>query len=124
MATFFSKKNTTFCCSVSMLLFIFIVLLIMVCYAWYYYFTLLNEMDLESDAVPVLKAIVHYCNKTVQFQWNMDCNLNHVLECQFEQRRETISYIQSSIEATINRNSLRIPIMSCGKWMVWSLPIL
>ena len=80
-------------------------------------------MDLELDAVPILKSIVHTCNQTIQFKWNIDCYINNsVFGCQLEHRRETRYYIQSNIKATINRNSLEIPIMSCDKLIVWELP--
>lgn len=125
MATFFSKKNTTFCCSVSMLLFIFTVLLIMVSSVWYYYFTLINEMDLESDAVPVLTSIINYCNQSAS-GWNMhDCVVGDVfLECPLKQNQ--IYYIQSSSStvAVVENGSLRINKMYCGNWMVWQLPIM
>ena len=125
MAKFFSKKNTAFCCSVSMLLFIVTVLLIMVVLVWNYYFTLLNEMDMESDAVPVLTSIIRYCNQSTS-GWNIaDCVVGeNFLECPL--KRDQVYYIQSSylIEAVVENGWLRINKMSCGNWMVWQLPIL
>tara|TARA_B110000858_G_scaffold60480_1_gene70353 strand:+ start:250 stop:498 length:249 start_codon:yes stop_codon:yes gene_type:complete len=79
-------------------------------------------MDLESEAVPILRSIVHYCNKTIQFKWNIDCYINNsVVECYLDQRREKMYYIQSNAKATINGALLEIPKMTCDKFIVWEL---
>jgi len=122
MAKFCSEKNTAFCCRILILLFIVCMLFSQVVLVWNYYFSLIIEMDLESEAVPILRSIVHYCNKTIQFKWNIDCYINNsVVECYLDQRREKMYYIQSNAKATINGALLEIPKMTCDKFIVWEL---
>jgi|TARA_B110000208_G_scaffold113500_1_gene139663 hypothetical protein len=79
-------------------------------------------MDLESEAVPILKSIVHYCNQTIQFKWNIDCNINNsVVECYLNQHREKMYYIQSNVKTTLRSTLLEIPKMSCDKIIIWEL---
>ena len=99
----------------------------MVMFVWDYYFTLLNEMAIESDTVPVLTSIVHYCNETVQFQWNMlDCVIGeHFLKCRLRSQ-SSFYYVQGQMieeDIIVDNEFLNISKWACGKWIIWSLPV-
>lgn len=128
MTKFCSEKNTTFCCSVSILLFVVTMLLLMVIFVWNYYFSLLNEMDIESEAVPILSNIIHYCNQSVQFQWNMfDCVFDEqFFKCPLHGDETILYYVESqarSAHIIVNNEWFQLEKWDCGKWIIWRLPV-
>lgn len=121
------QNNRQFCTRIFLLLFVVVALLSMIVFIWNYYFSLLNVMDDEINAVVTMVAILHYCNKTIIFQWNLeDCNLQeNIMKCIVPSiQQEQSYYIQSNLDANVTNGFLELEEMSCGKYIIWSLPTL
>ena len=99
----------------------------MVMFIWNYYFSLLNVMDDELNAVVTMVAILHYCNNSIGFQWNVEAcgRQEDFIKCTVpEIHQEQTYYIQSNLDANITNGFLQFEEMSCGKYIIWSLPTL
>jgi hypothetical protein len=123
MVQFCSLQNTKFCTRVFLLSFIVAVLLIQVCLIWNYYFTLVMEMEMELNAVPILAGVWNYCNQTVRFHWNVDCiQTENGMDCQTVNTQvDRIYYINENVSVDPN-GSFRLEKNFCSAIMVWALP--
>lgn len=119
--------NRQFCSRIFVLIFVIVVLISMVFFIWDYYFSLFNLMDDELNAVVSIVAILHYCNSKIEFQWNVEScgRQDNFIKCTVPPiHQEESYYIQSDLDANITNGFLQIEEMSCGKYIIFSLPTL
>lgn len=99
----------------------------MIVFIWNYYFSLLNLMDDELNAVVTMVAILHYCNGSILYKWNVETcgRQENFIKCTVPAiHQEQSYYIQSNLDANITNGFLQFEEMSCDKYIIWSLPTL
>ena len=121
MAKMCENTNRQFCTRVSILLVVMFMLFTMVILIWNYYFEIMTVMDMALTEVPVMSAILHYCNQTIGYQWNLDCLIHsQLVVCELGGKKDY--YLQTSVLANVTTGLLQLSSDQCGKIIVWALP--
>ena len=121
MAKMCENTNRQFCMRVSILLVVMFMLFMMIILIWNYYFEIMTVMDMALTDVPVMSAILHYCNQTIGYQWNLVCQIHsQLVVCELGGKKDY--YLQTSVLANVTTGLLKLSSDQCGKIIVWALP--